>query len=351
MVGLSSVLGRFDPMQRLFGRSIEDAYNRLLQNGRTAHLVPLLRLLHWTTAGLHRPMRRIMSRYLRDVSPAAVVSVLPNFNRVLRDAVQDALPGVPFIVLLTDYADFPPHFWMEPGIDRVIVGSQRAAEQAAERGLPAEQISRSSGMVLHPRFYAAGGSAAGRRVRRELGLASGDFVIMLLFGGKGAAEMEPLGRALLAGDPGWHVVALCGSNPPLFERLSTVAAHSGGRLHPLRFTDRMADYLAAADVLVTKPGPGSLAEAFHQRVPVVVTCNRRTIPQERYNTAMVKELDLGLVVSHWKQMPAAVSRIAGDEAFRARLGERLAALPRNRAVYEALEIMGREVGRPFATGR
>ena len=58
----------------------------------------------------------------------------------------------------------------------------------------------------------------------------------------------------------------------------------------------MAEILAASDLLVTKPGPGSLSEAFHQRVPVVVTRNVHTIPQERFNTDFVRDRGLGLVV-------------------------------------------------------
>ena len=71
----------------------------------------------------------------------------------------------------------------------------------------------------------------------------------------------------------------------------------------LGFTDRVAEILAASDLLVTKPGPGSLSEAFHQRVPVVVTRNIHTIPQERFNTDFVRDRGLGLVVPHWRRDP------------------------------------------------
>ena len=77
------------------------------------------------------------------------------------------------------------------------------------------------------------------------------------------------------------MIAVCGDNPPLLEGMNALAAGAGGRLHPLGFTRRIADYLAASDLLVTKPGPGSLAEALQQQVPVVVASHARTIPQER----------------------------------------------------------------------
>ena len=99
--------------------------------------------------------------------------------------------------------------------------------------------------------------------------------------------MAPLAEGLLEADPGWTVIAICGDNPGLLERLGPLEARHPGRLRRLGFTDRVADLMAASDVLVTKPGPGSLSEAFHQRVPVVVIRNRHTIPQERFNTDYV----------------------------------------------------------------
>jgi hypothetical protein len=344
VVNLQSLLLPMDPLKSLGGLSLEDAYNLLLRRGWTAYMVPMLRVLHGAIALRKRALSAALARHLAERRPAAVVSVMPNFNGVIRDALRAAHPGVPFLVLLTDFADFPPHFWMEPGVDRVIVGSDRAGEQALSLGIPKERISRISGMVLHPRFHRGGGREARSGVRSALGLEPQDFVLLLLFGGKGSAEMEPLATRLLDLSPSWTVIAICGDNPTLFERLAPLEAAAGGRLRRLGFTDRVGDYMAASDVLITKSGPGSLAEAFHQGVPVVVTANRRTIPQERFNTRFVAERQLGLVVPHWREMPPAVARLAQDPERLATLRANIAALPKNRAVYEALEVIGREIG-------
>jgi 1,2-diacylglycerol 3-beta-galactosyltransferase len=102
--------------------------------------------------------------------------------------------------------------------------------------------------------------------------------------------------------------------------------------------------MAASDVLVTKPGPGSLAEAFHQRVPVVVIRNRHTIPQERFNTDYVARHGLGRVVSHWREIPEAVTELSRNPGELERTRDRLAALPPNRAVYEVLETIDAVIG-------
>jgi len=343
-LSLQEQLDHFDFTRRLTGRSMEESYNHLLRQHWTSVMEPLLRVLHGLIALLHRPLARSLARSLSSCHPAAVVSVLPNFNAVIRDALRSAHPGVPFLVLLTDLADFPPHFWIEPRVGRVLVGSDRAAQQALALGLPAERISRLSGMVLHPRFYPRAGAEARARVRAELGIPSDAFAVLVLFGGKGSPEMRPLSARLVRESPDWHVIIICGDNPALFDQLAEVEERSGRRLHRIGFTDRVAEYLAACDLLVTKPGPGSLSEAFHQGVPVVVVRNRHTIPQERFNTDFVRERELGVVVRHWREIPAAVAALARDPERRARLRANVAALPENRAVFEALDIIEQEAG-------
>jgi 1,2-diacylglycerol 3-beta-galactosyltransferase len=333
-------LEALDVLKRATGVSIEDAYNRILRQSWNAAMVPLLRVLHAAIRVRRRAIVRTLADWLgRQPRPAAVVSVFPNFNGVIRDAVRQAVPGAPFVVVLTDLADFPPRFWIEPGLDRVVVGTDEAREQALATGIPKERVTRVSGMVMHPRFYGAGGPPARDRVRAELGLGGADFAVTLLFGGKGSPEVAPLAEGLLAAEPAFRVIAICGDNPGLYARLAGLEARSGGRLVRLGFTDRVAEILAASDLLVTKPGPGSLSEAFHERVPVVVTRNVHTIPQERFNTDFVRDRGLGLVVSRTADIPAAAVRLFADAPARAAIRDRLAALPENRAVYEVIDVV------------
>jgi 1,2-diacylglycerol 3-beta-galactosyltransferase len=340
------ILLPLDVLRRTTGVSLEAAYNLILKHRASALMVPLLRLMHAAIWVRRRTLVRTLASWLREQRrPDTIVSVFPNFNGVLRDAVQQAIPGVPLVVVLTDFADFPPRFWIEPGLDRVVVGSEAAAEQALALGIPAERVSQVSGMILHPRFYGVGGPEVRVRVRAELGIGPPEFTVTLLFGGKGSPEMAPLAEALLR-DPALRVIAVCGDNPGLFERLTPLHAQGAGRLIRFGFTDRIAELLAASDLLVTKPGPGSLAEAFHRRVPVVVTRNVHTIPQERFNTELVKQRGAGVVVSSWREIPGAVAGLAREPERLRAMRERLDALPPNRAVYEVLDVVARAAAAP-----
>jgi len=72
---------------------------------------------------------------------------------------------------------------------------------------------------------------------------------------------------------------------------------------------------------------------------VVVTRNVHTIPQERFNTDFVRDRGLGVVVSHWREIPAAVLRLSRDASEVAAIRGRLATLPPNRAVYEVVDLL------------
>ena len=95
--------------------------------------------------------------------------------------------------------------------------------------------------------------------------------------------------------------------------------------------------MRAADFLVGKPGPGSIAEAMARQLPVIVECNAWTLPQERYNTEWVKEKRVGIVLHNFKEIVAGVKKLsqpAALEEFR-----RNVAAVGNRAIFEIPEIL------------
>jgi UDP-N-acetylglucosamine:LPS N-acetylglucosamine transferase len=332
-----------DPWHRLTGRTIESAYNDMVRAGRTRHLIPLLRLGQWMGRRVHGRLVACLARALGEARPAAVVSLMPNVNAVARDALRRARPGTPFLVALTDYVDFPPHFWLEPGCDRVVVGSDEALEQGLALGIPRERLTRSSGMILHPRHDATDRAEARGRVRDELGIPRDAFTALVLFGGKGSPEVAEVAAGLLRESLDAHAIAVCGDNAPLLDRVRQEARELGGRLHPLGFSERVPELMAAADVLLSKPGPGSLAEAFHAGLPVAAIENAFTVPQERANARLLRERGLGLVATSARELAVVAAGLARGPERLARLRAAVAALPRNRAAHECLDAIEGEL--------
>jgi 1,2-diacylglycerol 3-beta-galactosyltransferase len=103
----------------------------------------------------------------------------------------------------------------------------------------------------------------------------------------------------------------------------------------LGFTSQMRHYMQLADFFIGKPGPGSLSEAFHQGLPVIVVRNAWTMPQERYNADWIEEQKVGLVLESFKTIRAGVEHLdARSDEYRANV-RRI----HNRAVFEIPEII------------
>ncbi|HXM43956.1 MAG TPA: hypothetical protein VN924_22165, partial [Bryobacteraceae bacterium] len=195
MVNLQEQLDSLDIFRRITGIRLQDCYNLLLKKGWTLGSGELLQGLHVVIRLFQPRLVRLLRDFWRAGQPDMVVSLIPNFNRALKLSLEAALPGTPLVTILTDIADYPPHFWIERQEQYLICGSERAVRQARELGHAANRIFRTSGMILNPRFYAPvdADRIAGRQ---RLGLDPEWPTGLVLFGGEGSAAMLEIARRL-----------------------------------------------------------------------------------------------------------------------------------------------------------
>jgi len=352
-VHLTEVLDPAARFKRVTGIEPEDVYNKRLASGFTLGLAQELKLLQAGIRLAHPWLVQRLARHWAATQPDLVVSLIPNFNRALHDSLALARPGVPFVTVLTDMADHPPSFWVEPGTaQHVVCGTAHAAQQALAAGVPAERVHRSSGMILRPDFHLpTATSPASDRAR--LGLddrATG----LVLFGGTGSRVMKRIAAAL----PTTPLILMCGRNEALAEALRAQAAADPAPAAPrivVGHTPDVARWMRCADFFIGKPGPGSLSEAVQMGLPVIVTRNAWTMPQERWNTEWVRSQGLGIVKRSFREVAAAVDELRDDlPAYQARVR----GVP-NRAVFELPQIVeqllqahppGAAAGAPQARG-
>jgi 1,2-diacylglycerol 3-beta-galactosyltransferase len=330
MVCIQDPLDPIDFIRRFTGVPFQEVYNVLLRKGWTAGAAQLIRVRHLLIRLSHRQQVRVLQRYGAESRPDLAVSLIPHYNRALRDSLERAWPGVPYATLLTDLADFPPHFWIEPLDQWVICGSGRAAAQARELGIAEDRILRTSGMILAPRFYhplKADGASELERLGLRPGLPTG----LVSFGGQGSAQMLRIALALNHAENRVQLILLCGRNEKLAAALRALEQRIPMVVHG--FTSDVPPHMDLCDFFIGKPGPGSISEALAKRLPVIMERNFRTMAHERYNADWVEERGFGLVV---RDFGADVSR-----AVRALLAPESYALCRQRtaeacnfAVYE-----------------
>ncbi|HEX8872755.1 MAG TPA: glycosyltransferase, partial [Candidatus Acidoferrum sp.] len=298
---------RLDVLRRVTGIRIQEQYNILLRNGWTLGATQLLRVLQATIGLFHGPLVKLLADNFRQNPADLLVSVIPHFNREIAEAWSSVYPDRPFVTLITDMADFPPRFWIEPLKEQyVICGSERAVQQARAMGKAEDHIFATSGMILRPDFYAPDTTDV-TALRKELGLDPALPTGMLLFGGFGAKVMFDIVQRLDAERLGLQLIVICGRNEKLAQQFR--ARSWNLPLHVVGFTKEVHRLMRAADFLIGKPGPGSIAEAMVRRLPLIVECNAWTLPQERYNTEWVREKRVGIVLGNFGEIVSGVRQV------------------------------------------
>jgi spore coat polysaccharide biosynthesis predicted glycosyltransferase SpsG len=335
LIQFQELTDRFDVLRRLTGIRIQEQYNVLLQNGWTLGSVYLLRLLQATIRLFHRPLVHLLENFWREKPADLLVSVIPHFNRELCESWTKIYPGKPFVTLITDLADFPPRFWIEPTKEQyVIAGTERAAEQARVLGHDDAHIFKTSGMILRPDFYTPDNSDP-IALRKELGLQPDLTTAIVLFGGHGSKVMYEIAQRVDEAQLPVQLILICGRNDELAAKFNARRWRMPTKV--IGFTKEIHKLMRAADFLIGKPGPGSIAEAMVRKLPVLIECNSWTLPQERYNAEWVAEKRVGIVLHNFREVVSGVQRML-EPATLAELRKNVAAL-NNRAIFEIPEIL------------
>jgi 1,2-diacylglycerol 3-beta-galactosyltransferase len=264
---------------------------------------PVYGALYYATNGRRRyralvrfcePLYRERLRDLfLDYRPDVIVSVHPLLNHAALRARSDAhMDRVPIVTVITDLGKVHES-WLLPDADAVVVPAREVYERALTRGISPARL-RLLGQPIHPSFDDVVGTKD--ELRAQLGLPRDKFIVLLMAGGEGGGKLLPTALALAKARLPAHLVVVCGRNEPLREKLSELALKLPTPMTVLGFTSRVPQYFRAVDLLVTKAGPGSLAEANAAQLPVVVY---DYVPgQERGNVDFVRYNGLGVIALH-----------------------------------------------------
>ena len=335
LINVNDILGGTDPMRRLTGKRSEEIYNLLYQHEWTLGIGFLLLLTQFVLRLLRPAHIRLLCRHWQATKPDMVVSVTPNFNRAFSEAVCIALPGVPFIVLPTDYADIPPHGFYFDEIDcYAICSTKLLTEQAGPAGIPKDKIFRISGPVVNPRFYAP--ANIDRRAELErLGLEPDRPTGLVIFGSYGSEAMLSVQDSMSRDCPKVQLIFICGKNQALVTKLRSHSSKTPKYVEG--FTKEIPYFMSLADFYIGKTGGLILSEAVVKNLPVITVLNSKTMIQELPNIAWVRDNQIGVVLPSYRETGRVIAALFASGEY-AELKQRVAAV-RNRGIFEVLDIL------------
>lgn len=249
-----------DPYQLAGQRTsflIDNAYIRLVQKSPKAFGVLYALGEMYRHLPFHSPVycankkmadctRRFLDEHHFDVIimshmyPAHILTHLKNQGTALPQTV----------LIATDYTCIP--FMEEAVCDYYVIPAEDLREEFGSRGIPPSKI-LPFGIPVSKDFSKA---ASKSEIKQRLGLNMNGSHILLSGGSIGAGKIEETTyvlRRYLEQNSDASLTVICGNNTKLFQSLQTTFAHQP-QVRLLQNTERMADYMHACDVFISKPG-------------------------------------------------------------------------------------------------
>ncbi len=211
-------------------------------------------------------VRKVVGQLLKQHDPDVVLSVHPLLNHVAHQAIRKSGRPRALMTVITDLVDFHQG-WTFSHADLVIAPTERARKVALRRRVPADRV-KLLGLPVDLRFRppAPGEKQA---LRRRFGLDEQRFTILVMGGAAGVGHLAAQVRALALEPNPWQLVVVCGRNEKLRRRLFEVALATPSLI--LGFVDYMPELMRACDLVVTKAGPGAIAEALATGLPLIIS--------------------------------------------------------------------------------
>lgn len=202
--------------------------------------------------------------------------------------------------------------WYDRRVDVTATPTPSVAASLRRWGADPDRL-RLTGLPVGLRFGRVPDSPGS--IRARLGLEPNRGTFLVVGGGEGSGDLDEVARVVARAAPDCQLIVVCGRNEELRRRLEREPLDVPAKI--LGFVDSMPDLMHAADVVVTKGGPQSIAEALASRRPVVLT---QVLPgQEERNGRFVLEHGVGLLGMTAGDLARAIGSLAADAELRARL--------------------------------
>lgn len=262
------------------------------------------------------------TRLLDEYKPDIIVSTHPFPLGVMSEMKRRGLTDAKLVGVITDYTVHP--FWIYDNTDCYTLATESLLLSAAVRHLPDERL-LVTGIPIDPAFSEP---TSKEDARRRLGFLPDDRVVLVMGGGLGMGPVEQVVRELASGEEPVKTVVVVGKNQSLYQKLRQMDSPTKN-VRVFGFIDWVHEIMAASDIIITKAGGLTAAEAMAKALPMIIVS---PIPgQEQRNTDFL------------------VTRGAAARADNAHAASELARrILRRERIMNAMRSACRSLGRPNA---
>ena len=240
---------------------------------------------------------------------------------------------------ITVTTDFETHrLWVNQPCEHYTTATEEGAAYLRHWGVPGENVSV-TGIPIHPVFSQP--KDRGECLRRQ-GLCGDRPIVLQLAGGFGVGPIERLFRGILSVDVPLEVVVVAGRNEAARDELAQVEVPRHHRAKVLGFTDQIDELMAAADVVLSKPGGLTTSEVLARGAAMAVV---NPIPgQESRNSDFLLENGAAIKINNVATLPMKLSALLKDPGRLAALKENARRMAKPRAAYDVARAALRWAG-------
>lgn len=246
-------------------------------------------------------IRMELTKLFKYYNPDVVVSVHPLVNHLSIEAMKHLTKKIPILTIITDPVTIHKA-WVCPQVNQIVVATEFARKRVLEYKMDPKRV-KLYGLPIDPKFLRKRNKL---EIRKELHLVPDVFTVMIMGGGEGSGEIFEIVQNIYKSKIQAQLIVVCGRNAKLKKRLDNL--HHVLKTRVFGFTTEVPALMDAADIIVTKAGPGSIAEAMSKELPMIITS---WIPgQEEGNVEYVKRNELGFVERDPKKVADLVIKLS-----------------------------------------
>jgi len=170
----------------------------------------------------------------------------------------------PQVVVTTD---FDTHrLWRHDPCEHYFTATEEGRQNLAAHGVDGDRIT-ATGIPIHPAFNRHQSPAASKRA---MCLTDDRPVVLQLGGGLGIGPIETLHREILNISIPLQVMTVTGHNADARGAIEKTPCPPRHHRHVLGYTNQIDQLMAAADLIVSKPGGLTTSEALARGTPMVI---------------------------------------------------------------------------------
>ena len=309
--------------------SCEQVYNTMLRKGWIRSMNFMVRHMAFPIFGSRQgKIEKIVASYIKTHNPDLVISLIPFVNYPASEAARKQ--EIPYLLITTDNDLRNWAFLMEkvkhPQL-KVTIGSDlpTTRDLLVKKHIPPSAI-ETIGLPLRPDFIQEKDTA---KILDEFHLPANKEKILIMMGGAGGDTAYEYARKIGSMNLSAHLIVIAGRNNKLKKELEQLRLHPSNTLTAFGYTDRVSDLMAVSDVIITKPGPGTINEAIAMKLPILIDNTDSSLFWERANVDIVVNYGIGQKIKKFGQLQELLTLYLKDATKKDSTQESFFSVPSN----------------------